>query len=77
MDCVDGKNLIPNPKEDKLIRKMIRLRNNNLSYGEITFYLNRNRYKNKSGGKFTRGNVSGILRSRINGNQVPKKRSTD
>jgi len=71
MDCVDGKNLIPNPKEDKLIRKMIRLRNKNFSYGEITSYLNRNRYKNKSGGKFTRGNVSGILRSRINGYQVP------
>ena len=70
MDCLDGENLIPNPKEEKLMRKMVSLRNKNLSYGEITSYLNRNRYKNKSGGKFTRGNVSGILRSRINVNQV-------
>jgi len=65
-DCLDGENLIDNPKEEKLIRKMISLRKKNFSYGEITNFLNRNRHKNKSGNKFTRGNVFGILKSRLN-----------
>ena len=65
-DCLDGENLIDNPKENKLIRKMISLRKKNFSYGEITNFLNRNRYKSKSGKKFTRGNVYGILKSRLN-----------
>ena len=65
-NCLDGENLIDNPKEEKLMRKMISMRKKNFSYGQITNFLNRNRHKNKSGGKFTRGNVYGILKSRLN-----------
>jgi DNA invertase Pin-like site-specific DNA recombinase len=60
-----GDDLIENPKELKLMKKLIRLRSKGTSYGEITNYLNRNRYKTKSGTKFTKGNVYQIINSRI------------
>jgi len=63
-----GDDLVKNSKEEKMIRKMMRLRNSGKSYGEIVDYLNRNRYKNKSGNKFTRGNVSWLIRSRLEEN---------
>ena len=63
-----GDDLVENSKEGKMIRKMMRLRNSGKSYGEIVDYLNRNRYKNKSGNKFSRGNVYGILNRRIKEN---------
>ena len=61
-----GDDLIENPKEMKLLKKLIRLRKNGSSYGEITDFLNRNRYKTKSGKKFSRGNVYKIINRRIN-----------
>ena len=64
-----GDNLIENPKEEKMIRKMMRLRKGGKSYGDIVNYLNRNRYKNKSGKRFTRGNVSWLINSRLSENQ--------
>ena len=60
-----GDDLIENPKELKLMKKLIRLRSKGTSYGEITNYLNRNRYKTKSGTKFSKGNVYQIINSRI------------
>ena len=60
-----GNDLIENHKEMKLMRKLIRLRKNGSSYGEITDYLNRNRYKTKSGKKFSKGNVYQLINSRI------------
>jgi len=63
-----GDDLVENSKEDKMIRKMMRLRNSGKSYGEIVDYLNRNRYKNKSGNKFSRGNVSWLISSRLKEN---------
>ncbi len=63
-----GDDLIENPKEDKMIRKMMRLKDSGKSYGEIVNYLNRNKYRNKSGNKFSRGNVYGILNRRIKEN---------
>lgn len=63
-----GNNLIENPKEEKMIRKMVRLKESGKSYGEIMNYLNRNKYRNKSGNKFSRGNVYGILKRRIDKN---------
>ena len=65
-----GDDLIENPKEKKLMRKIVRLKKSGSSYGQITDYLNRNRYKTKSGTKWTRGNVFGVLKSRMNENQV-------
>ena len=68
-DRVEGTDdLVKNQKEDKMIRKMIRLKESGKSYGEIVNYLNRNKYRNKSGNKFSRGNVYGILNRRINKN---------
>ena len=63
-----GDDLVENSKEGKMIRKMMRLRNSGKSYGEIVDYLNRNRYKNKSGNKFSRGNVSWLINSRLKEN---------
>ena len=60
-----GDDLIENPKETKLIKKLLRLRGKGTSYGEITNFLNRNRYKTKNGKKFTKGNVYQIINSRI------------
>ena len=47
---------------------MVRLKESGKSYGEIMNYLNRNKYRNKSGNKFSRGNVYGILKRRIDKN---------
>ena len=62
--------LIENPKEMKLLKKLIRLRKKGSSYGEITDFLNRNRYKTKSGKKFSRGNVYKIINRRMNTEQT-------
>jgi DNA invertase Pin-like site-specific DNA recombinase len=68
-DRVEGTDdLIENEKENKMIRKMLRLKDSGRSYGEIVNYLNRNKYRNKSGNKFSRGNVYGILKRRNNEN---------
>ena len=68
-DRIEGTDdLVKNPKEDKMIRKMMRLKESGKSYGEIVNYLNRNKYRNKSGNKFSRGNVYGILNRRIKEN---------
>ena len=68
-DRVEGTDdLIENEKENKMIRKMLRLKDSGSSYGEIVNYLNRNKYRNKSGNKFSRGNVYGILNRRIDKN---------
>ena len=68
-DREDGTDdLIKNEKENKMIRKMLRLKDSGSSYGEIVNYLNRNKYRNKSGNKFSRGNVYGILKRRNNEN---------
>jgi DNA invertase Pin-like site-specific DNA recombinase len=68
-DRVDGTDdLIENEKENKMIKKMLRLKDSGRSYGEIVNYLNRNKYRNKSGNKFSRGNVYGILKRRNNEN---------
>mgnify|MGYP003123483916 CR=1 FL=1 len=59
----DGDDLIENPKEIKLLRKMLRLRNDGMSYGLISKYLKRNKYKTKKGGDWTRQNVCNIIKN--------------
>ena len=61
----NGDDLIVNPKEQRLLKKMIRLRSEGLSYGDISNYLLRNRHKTKSGGKWTRQNVYKIIKNHI------------
>ena len=62
-----GDNLISNPKEEKMIRKMIRLRKLGNTYQYICDFLNRNKYKTKNGKKWSRENVYGVLKNRLNG----------
>ena len=61
-----GKTLKPNPKEEKMIRKMVRLRKLGNTYQYICDFLNRNRYETKSGKKWSRENVYGVLKIRLN-----------
>ena len=61
-----GKNLKSNPKEEKMIRKMVRLRKLGNTYQYICDFLNRNRYKTKGGKKWSRENVYSVLKIRLN-----------
>ena len=58
-----GDNLIENKKEKRLLRKMLRLKENGFSYGDVSKYLTKNRHKTKSGGKWTRENVYSVLKT--------------
>jgi DNA invertase Pin-like site-specific DNA recombinase len=61
-----GKTLKSNPKEVKMIRKMVRLRKLGNTYQYICDFLNRNRYKTKGGKKWSRENVYSVLKIRLN-----------
>ena len=65
-DEVYGKTLKSNPKEVKMIRKMVRLRKLGNTYQYICDFLNRNRYKTKGGKKWSRENVYSVLKIRLN-----------
>ena len=58
-----GDDLIENKKEKRLLRKMLRLKENGNSYGDVSKYLTKNRHKTKSGGKWTRENVYSVLKT--------------
>ena len=58
-----GNDLIENKKEKRLLRKMLRLKENGFSYGDVSKYLTKNRHKTKSGGKWTRENVYSVLKT--------------
>ncbi len=66
----DGKDLIENQKEKRLLRKMVSLKNKGFSYRDISKYLLRNRHKNKSGGKWTRENVYSVLKTYLNNEKI-------
>ena len=53
----NGNDLIENKKEMKVLRKMMRLNQSGKSFGEISKFLNRNKYTTKKGGIWTRQNV--------------------
>ena len=59
----NGDDLVENKKEKRLLRKMLRLKENGFSYGDVSKYLTKNRHKTKSGGKWTRGNVYSVLKT--------------
>ena len=61
-DSKDGI-LVENEYEQKLLRKMKRLRNSGESYNTISKFLNRNNHKTKSGKKFTKQNVFALLKT--------------
>ncbi len=63
-DVVEG-DLVENMKEKRLLKKMIKLRSNGYSYGDIQKYLKRNRHKTKSGVEWKRENVYSVLKNHI------------
>ena len=65
-----GNDLIENKKEKRLLRKMLRLKENGFSYGDVSKYLTKNRHKTKSGGKWTRENVYSVLKTFMNNEKI-------
>ena len=66
----NGDDLVGNKKEKRLLRKMLRLKENGSSYGYISKYLTRNRHKTKSGGKWTRQNVYSVMKTFLNNEKI-------
>ena len=66
----ENENLVENPKEKRLLRKMFRLKENGNSYGDISKYLTRNRYKTKSGKKWSRENVYSVMKTYIKNEKI-------
>ena len=66
----DGDNLVENPKEKRLLRKLVRLKEEGLSYGELSKYLTKNRHKTKSGKKWTRENVYSVMKTFIKNEKI-------
>lgn len=60
-----GDNLVDNPYEMKLLKKMIRLRKKGNTYQEICDFLNRNKHKTKSGKRWSSNNVFSIVKPRL------------
>ena len=61
-DSLNGM-LIENNKEQKLLRKMYRLRDNGESYLSISRFMNRNNHKTKTGKIFSKDNVRILLKT--------------
>jgi DNA invertase Pin-like site-specific DNA recombinase len=55
--------LVEEPLEQKLLRKMYRLRNKGESYLSVSRFLNRNNHKTKMGKDFTKENVYSLLKT--------------
>ena len=66
----NGDDLVENKKEKRLLRKMLRLKENGFSYGDVSKYLTKNRHKTKSGGKWTRQNVYSVLKTFLNNEKI-------
>ena len=65
-----GDDLVENKKEKRLLRKMLRLKENGYSYGDVSKYLTKNRHKTKNGGKWTRQNVYSVLKTFMNNEKI-------
>ena len=65
-----NQDLVENPKEKRLLRKMFRLKEKGNSYGDISKYLKKNRHKTKSGGKWTRENVYSVMKTFIKNEKI-------
>jgi site-specific DNA recombinase len=59
----DGEVLIPNVKEQKMIRKIHKLKSDGLSYQKISDFLNRNKHTKKNGKKFSRYDVFHLVKT--------------
>ena len=65
-----GDDLVENKKEKRLLRKMLRLKENGNSYGDVSKYLTKNRHKTKSGGKWTRQNVYSVIKTFVKNEKI-------
>jgi len=65
-----GDDLVENKKEKRLLNKIVRLKENGLSYGDISKYLTKNRHKTKSGGKWTRENVYSVMKTHLKNEKI-------
>ena len=65
-----GDDLVENKKEKRLLNKIVRLKENGLSYGNISKYLTKNRHKTKSGGKWTRENVYSVMKTHLKNEKI-------
>ena len=66
----NGDDLVENKKEKRILRKMLRLKENGYSYGDLSKYLTKNRHKTKSGGKWTRQNVYSVMKTFLNNEKI-------
>ena len=66
----NGDDLVENKKEKRLLRKMLRLKENGFSYGDVSKYLKKNRHKTKSGGKWTRQNVYSVIKTFVKNEKI-------
>ena len=66
----NGDDLVENKKEKRLLRKMLRLKENGFSYGDVSKYLTKNRHKTKSGGKWTRQNVYSVMKTFVKNEKI-------
>ena len=65
-----GDELVENPKEKRLLRKMLRLKEKGMTYRDISNYLTKNRHKNKSGGKWSRENVYSVMKTYLKNEKI-------
>ena len=65
-----GDDLVENPKEKRVLRKMLRLKEKGFSYRDISNYLTKNRHKNKSGGKWSRENVYSVMKTYLKNEKI-------
>ena len=65
-----GDDLIENPKEKRLLRKMLKLKQKGMTYRDISNYLTKNRHKNKSGGKWSRENVFSVMKTYLKNEKI-------
>ena len=59
----DGDRLVENPYEQKVLRKMYKLRNKGESFLSISRFLNRNNHITKMGKKFTKDNLRILMKT--------------
>jgi hypothetical protein len=52
------------------LRKLVRLKEEGLSYGDLSKYLTKNRHKTKSNGKWTRENVYSVMKTHIKNGKI-------
>jgi site-specific DNA recombinase len=61
---IENGDIVLNVKEQKVIRKIIKMYKNGSGYTEISNYLNKNNHRIKNGNEFSRAYVNGIIKNK-------------